>query len=1011
MNFLWILLAIGFVWLRVRQTRVTGEIELLSDRLNDLERELRRLTAPQAHPDAGAVPELSPRLTPVLKPPEPVAINAPTSAHPPILSPVPFTPGPPEQPGFERPPFAPPRREMARGATDPRDPLPFVPIAAPDADKAITPEPEFPEGSIAAGNWERFMGGKLFAWIGGLAFFIGMALLIKHSFENNLVPPWLRIALGYATGLGLIAGGILIRQHKYSVLSQTLCATGTVTLYAATFAAHALYHFTGSALAFLLMGLITVGAILLSVRLDARVVAVLGVLGGFLTPLLISTGEDRPLALFGYIAILNIGLISVALRQRWDFLVLLGAAGTVLMQLGWALRFFEEDKVYVALQIFLGFDLLFAGAYGIAQARDRAGRLLGIAALVLPSATYLFALGLLFHSGVNSRPGVVFSFVLGADLCFIALAWLNRELGKGQLASGLITFLLLALWTVKSLSADLLGWALGLYAVFAGLHTFLPWFIPRLRVSFTPIGGIHFFPAFALMLVMVPFLRFPELSWIVWPFILLVDFAAISLSILTVSIVPVLGVLVLTGALAAMWILNVPSADSLGGMLGIVGGFGFFFSIGTLVAENLITRLNPDSTVTADRPNAGAQIAAISATLPFLLLILVVLRLDLPNPSPVFALAAVLGVLLLAMSRFLGLDLLAPIALGAVAGLEHIWHFDQVRPQTPGLTLGWSLAFSGLFFAYPFLAGRSLQTRPLAWATAALAPVLHFFLIHTAITKGYAMSYPGIAPALLAIPLLLALRYVFIHFPKDLPSRQPALAWCGGCALFFITLIFPVQFERQWITVGWAIEGMALIWLYQRVPHPGLRGTGAVLLAAAFIRLAFNPAVLAYHERSDLKILNWYLYTYGIVTICLLISAKLLAPPRHQISNIDLPPWLYGAGAVLAFLLLNIEIADFFSEGPTLAFQFSGSLARGMTYSISWALYALLILGIGIWKEARAARYAGLGLLSGTLLKLFLYDLSQLNQLYRIGAFLGVAVILIAASFLYQRYVTFASRK
>ena len=109
------------------------------------------------------------------------------------------------------------------------------------------------------------------------------------------------------------------------------------------------------------------------------------------------------------------------------------------------------------------------------------------------------------------------------------------------------------------------------------------------------------------------------------------------------------------------------------------------------------------------------------------------------------------------------------------------------------------------------------------------------------------------------------------------------LAWFGGVALFFITLIFPIQFERQWITIGWALEGAALLWLFHRVPHPGLRLTGAGLLGAAFVRLALNPAVLEYHPRAAMPVFNWYLYAYGIVTVCLFAGAKLLAPPRHVV--------------------------------------------------------------------------------------------------------------------------------
>jgi uncharacterized membrane protein len=238
------------------------------------------------------------------------------------------------------------------------------------------------------------------------------------------------------------------------------------------------------------------------------------------------------------------------------------------------------------------------------------------------------------------------------------------------------------------------------------------------------------------------------------------------------------------------------------------------------------------------------------------------------------------------------------------------------------------------------------------------------------------------------------------------------LAWFGGVALFFITLIFPIQFENQWITIGWALEGAALLWLFHRVPHPGLRVVGVGLLIAAFARLAVNPYVLEYHLRAATPIFNWYLYAYGIVTVCLFTGAALLAVPRNEIAGLNMQPILFTLGTVLAFLLLNIEIADYFSEpGSSLTFQFSGNFARDMTYSIAWAMFALVLLIVGIWRRIPGARYSAIGLLSITVLKLFFHDLARLNQLYRIGALIGVAAIAFLASLAYQRFFATTAKK
>jgi uncharacterized membrane protein len=391
---------------------------------------------------------------------------------------------------------------------------------------------------------------------------------------------------------------------------------------------------------------------------------------------------------------------------------------------------------------------------------------------------------------------------------------------------------------------------------------------------------------------------------------------------------------------------------------------------------------------------------------------MVALQLPLANPSPVFGLALLLVILLLGMSEIFSLDLLPAVALVCVLGLEHAWHFEHFDPAHATLPLMWYLGFYALFTIFPFVFHQRFAGKTVPWATAALAGPLHFYLIYQLVHTAYPSGVPGLVPVAFALPALLGLFVLLKRTPLTSPARTAQLALFGGATLFFITLIFPIQFDRQWITVGWALEGAALCWLFRRVPHPGLRLAGVGLLVVVFIRLALNPAVLSYHPRAAFPILNWYLYTYGVATVCLFAAAQLLAPPRHRVLGHSALPLLYSLGTVLAFLLVNIEIADYFSTpgAAALTFHFSGNFARDMSYSIAWAMFALVLLIIGIRRTARPVRYASLGLLGVTILKLFLHDLSQLDQLYRIAAFVVVAIIAILASFLYQRFLGLSAK-
>lgn len=985
-------LVLGFLILK--QARQLNEQRLRLDRIeSDIARRTAALWTPA--PKESSVP---PPL-PVSPPPSPLPA-------PDILPPSPPATAP------SSPAQVPPVLEMPGSAIAETPP-------APAGQAPVRPPESMPAAGAPARpmHWERFLGVQLFAWVGGLALFLGVAFFVKYAFERNLISAPLRVAIGYLVGGGLIAGGLWLPRRRHLVTVQTLCATGILVLYANTFSAHAYHHVFGTTLTFGLMSMITAAAFVLAVRLEGQVVAVLGVLGGFLTPPLLSTGVDRALALFGYVALLDAGLVAIAVRQRWTHLLALGAVATAGMQWGWVAQFFAPQKLTLAMAVFLGFAALFAAALAVAERRRCADRWTAAAAVLASAMPLLFACHLMAKPVADWAGNVwrLFGFVFLADLVFLGLAWMRQELRIAHLAAGGVVFGLLAYWSAQFLTPAVLTSALGLVLLFALLHAACPLLLHRWKPTRVPVGWAHLFPAFGLVLVLIPLSRFAETSFLVWPVVLLLDLVALGLAILTASLLSILAVFILTVFATALWVTQLPpSLEEVPGMLVVIGGFAVFFMAAAVVAARKVFAGGSRSDGTAGAAPSGpapetfAQILSAGAALPFLLLALVILRLPLASPGAVFGVAAALVVLLLGLSRWLAREWLPAVALGAVLLVEHVWHLERLAAGSATASVTWYLGFGTLFLVFPFLFRRRFAQATMPWVVSALALPLHFFLIHRGVLAAMpGLAYPGLIPAALAVPCLLALGAVARPWPPTEGSRLTQAALYGGATLFFITLIFPIQLERQWLTVGWALEGAALLALFQRVPHPGLRAVGVALLVTSFVRLTLNPWVFTAYGRTGTPLWNWYLYAYAIVAACLLAGGRLLAPPRDKVRGFSVPPLLYALGGLLAFALLNIEIADFFSPpGGRLVFRFTAGFSQDMTYSLAWGGFAFGLLAIGVRLRNAATRYAGLGLFVVTVLKLFLHDLWQLGGLYRIGSLVGLALVLLVVSFIYQRFLS-----
>lgn len=980
---------------------VRRRLDLAEHRLWTLDRRLSELDAAPAAPSPAVTPVEA--MAPVVA--TPVMASARVAAEPPPrLGPAPIAPPSIFSPTAEPAPAAVWSTAESVGTPEPAaEPAPFpTPAPAP---------------ARAAIDWEKFMGVRLLAWLGGLAFFLGVAYFVKYSFERNLIPPAARVAIGLFTGLGLVGGGLFLRRREYAVTSQTLSATGVVVLYAALFAGHALYHLAWlpQIATFFLMSIVTAAAFVIAARANALVVAILGMLGGFLTPVLLSEGGDQPVALFSYLALLDLGLLALALRCRWDFLGVLGAAATGLLELAWAARYFAPERAGLGLAIFAGFVALFTAGLIVARWRSRDSDWWAAAAAVSAAVVLIHAGGLLASSQYLARPGLIFAFVLAADLGLLAAAWNRHRFAPAHLAGGVLAFGYLTVWMARGLDASLLGWGIGLSLGLAGLHTAFPLVLAHYqpRAAKFAAAAAQVFPPLALLGLLVPLVHLETPSFALWPAILLLDGLALALAWFARGWFGAVASLLLGLAISSVWIGRLPVETApLGGTLLVLLLSAALFAG---VSGGIARRRRPDSNEAATAADFGrigagtlpVQLPILATLLPFISLAQIFAQLRPAEPSPVFATVAALLAMVFGLSAWLRLGLLPLAGLGGLALVEHAWWWS-LRGQSdhPVLAVAWCVVFLAAFATVPFWPRARLGEMRLPWIAAALAALPQFHVVYRIVERTWTFPAMGLIPLLFAVPAGLTLAWLVRKGPASERGRLERLAWFGGVTLFFVTLALPIQLDRQWLTMGFALEGAALLALFRRVPHPGLRLVGVGLLATVFLRLVVNPFVFEYAVRGPYPIWNWWLYSYGLATVALFTGARLLRPGEDLVSTLPARPFLTTLGTITLFALVNLQIADFFTApGETVRFEFSSSLGSDMSYTIAWAVFALGLVVAGLARQLPSARWAGLGLLAVATVKLFLNDLARLDQLYRVGALIGVALAALAASVFYQRFV------
>lgn len=274
--------------------------------------------------------------------------------------PLPRPPVPSAEPTVEpaetpRPSEPQPPRPAPAAMVTPTSPPPFVPPQTPPAKEPFT-VPPMPEKGTPL---EVRIGVTAALVIGVITVIIGVGFFLKYIYENQLLSNAARVSLVAIGGLAGLVVGEVLRRRDYGIVAKGITALGFALLYAAVFSGNKVYGLYEAPWAFAGAIAITAAAMLYAVGFNEMLIALLSLLGGYLSPIIITTGRNLPIHLFGYVLVLSLGAMTAGAFRRWRTINWTAFAGTTILYTLWFDKFYRADQMTVAL-VWLG---IFAEVY------------------------------------------------------------------------------------------------------------------------------------------------------------------------------------------------------------------------------------------------------------------------------------------------------------------------------------------------------------------------------------------------------------------------------------------------------------------------------------------------------------------------------------------------------------------------------------------------------------------------------------------------------------------------
>lgn len=434
--------------------------------------------------------------------PSQVAQPPATSQPPPR---IPYQP-----PSIERIP--PPSTEIPPPSRPAISAPPLQSGAASPAHHVVYTSPQYAEAHAEhrdAHDIESVVAGKWLNYVGIIAVLFAVAFFIEYAFENNWIGPRGRIAIGILSGAALIAWSALLLRRGYKYFSEGIAALGAAVLYLSLWGGWHYYQLFTSGQTFIAMIVVTAAITIIALGRNSQRLALLALIGGFLTPALVSTGVDHEIVLFSYTAILSAAMLALERFRQWNWLPPLAFAATEIYFWGWYADFYTPEKLARTLAFAILFLVLFA-ALPIMRAR-RDGRLAETESFISVGNVLVFLLALRQMLWPQNRWALTFSFLALAAAHLIALRALPEPPSRTAAdRAGLMPGLMNARWLFAALSLVCISLAIParldnqfLTIAWAIEGVLLVWGGAKISSAWLRAAGLVFFAVTAVRLIVL----------------------------------------------------------------------------------------------------------------------------------------------------------------------------------------------------------------------------------------------------------------------------------------------------------------------------------------------------------------------------------------------------------------------------------------------------------------------------------------------------------------------------